>query len=333
MRYFFLFLFLYIFNVNGFSQGCCSGGAGSPIVGSASSGVLQEYQMELSFNYQANKSHQFLSGNVQSNSLFESLKTDYLFLRTDYGISEKLTLSIASGYYIRKELIESENVDTILSSGLSDLIIFPRYSVYSVNNDFKRTEIALGIGIKIPLGSHMDSSLTLLASSFAPGFPENDIYSLNPPSLQTTNGSHDFMFHSFFYRNYQKNKLSLFISTLYIKKSFNSLGINFGNYSSIGFFVSKIFVRKWMITTQIKAEKIGNIKSAQNIDLNGFYNIDPISTGSKKWFCIPQISYSSNGLTFFATGEIPIYQYLNGTQIGSENQFTLGINYRFLLKK
>lgn len=57
-------------------------------MGSASSGVLQEYQMELSFNYQANKSHQFLSGNVQSNSLFESLKTDYLFLRTDYGISE-----------------------------------------------------------------------------------------------------------------------------------------------------------------------------------------------------------------------------------------------------
>ena len=45
------------------------------------------------------------------------------------------------------------------------------------------------------------------------------------------------------------------------------------------------------------------------------------------------ISYSKNGLTVYATSEIPLYQYLNGTQVGSQNQFTVGVNYRFLIKK
>jgi hypothetical protein len=28
-----------------------------------------------------------------------------------------------------------------------------------------------------------------------------------------------------------------------------------------------------------------------------------------------------------------LYQYLNGTQVGSQYQFTVGVNYRFLTKE
>jgi len=316
-------------NGNIYAQGCCSGGAGSPIAGGAATGVLQENQMEISLNYQFNQSDQFYKGDVKSAPLFENLSSDYLFFRTDYGVSKKLTLSVATGYYLKKALIETNNVDTTSASGLSDLIILPRYSVYNKSANFKRTEIALGIGIKIPLGAPNDSSISIPISSWNP----NDIYQMNPPTVQTTNGSNDFMFYSFFYREYQKRKLRLFVSTLYIKKSFNSLGVKFGDYTSVGFFASKTFFRKWGVTTQIKAERIGEIQAAENIDLNGFYFIDPISTGSKKWFFIPQLSYSQNGITIFATSEIPLYQHLNGTQVGSKQQFTVGINYRFLTKE
>ena len=44
-----------------FSQGCCSGGAGSPIAGGAATGVLQENQMEISLNYQFNQSNKFFN--------------------------------------------------------------------------------------------------------------------------------------------------------------------------------------------------------------------------------------------------------------------------------
>ena len=160
-----------------------------------------------------------------------------------------------------------------------------------------------------------------------------DLYSINPPLVQTTNGSNDFMFYSFIFREYQKRKLRLFISALHVKKNFNSLGVKFGDYSSLGLFVSKTFFRKWGLTSQLKLEHIGKIKAAENIDLLADYNIEPISTGSNKAFFTPQISYSQKGLTFFVTSEIPIYQYLHGTQIGSQNQFTFGVNYRFLTKK
>jgi len=327
MRLFLIAIISLLINSNAFAQGCCSGGASSPIAGGAATGVLQENQMEISLNYQFNQSNKFFNEYKESTPLFSDLSSDYLFLRTDYGVSKKLTLSIASGYYLDKSLIETDNADTTSSSGLGDLIVFPRYSIYNKNANFKRTEIALGLGIKIPLGTHKDS--TLVYSDAWIG----DIYSLNPPTVQTTSGSNDFIFYSFFFREYQKRKLRFFITTLHVKKGFNSSGIKYGDYTSVGLFASKTFFYRWGVTAQIKAEKIGQIQSADNIDLEGFYNISPESTGSKKWFFIPQLSYSQNGLTVFATSEIPLYQHLNGTQVGSEYQFTVGVNYRFLTKE
>tara|TARA_B100000780_G_scaffold135938_1_gene95215 strand:- start:143 stop:1153 length:1011 start_codon:yes stop_codon:yes gene_type:complete len=314
-------------NINIYAQGCCSGGAGSPIAGGAASGVLQEYQMEISANYQFNKSNSFYTGSKLTEPLFDNLTSNYMFFRTDYGVSKKLTLSLATGYYLDKSLIESDNTDTTTSKGFGNLIILPRYSIYNKSQNFKRTEIALGLGVMLPLGTHMDS--TLVYSDEWIG----DIYSLNPPTVQTTSGSNDFMLYSFFFQEYQKRKLRLFMTTLLIKKGYNSLGIKFGDYSSLGIFVSKTIFRQWSVTTQLKLEHVGKIKSAENIDLLAYYNIDPISTGSNKAFFIPQISYSRNGLTFFATSEIPVYQYLHGTQVGSNQQFTFGINYRFLTKE
>ena len=327
MRLFLITIISLLFNSNIFAQGCCSGGAGSPIAGGAATGVLQENQMEISLNYQFNQSNKFFNEHKEAIPLFSDLSSDYLFFRTDYGVSKKLTLSIASGYYLDKSLIETDNADTTSSSGLGDLIIFPRYSIYNKTTNFKRTEIAIGLGLKIPLGAHNDSTLTYSDQWIG------DIYQTNPPTVQTTSGSNDFMFYSFFFREFQKRKLRLFMTALHVKKGFNPSGIKYGDYTSIGFFASKTFFYRWGVTSQIKAENIGQIKAAENIDLEGFYNISPESTGSKKWFFIPQFSYSQNGLTVFATSEIPLYQHLNGTQVGSQYQFTVGVNYRFLTKE
>ena len=327
MRFCLIIILTLIFNVQLIAQGCCSGGAGSPIAGGAATGVLQENQMEISVNYQYNESNKFFTEDRETTPLFNSLSSDYLFFRVDYGLSKKLTVSLASGYFLDKSLIEKDNAGTFSSSGLGDLIIFPRYSIYNKSANFKRTEIALGLGFKMPLGTHKDSTL-VYSDEFV-----GDIYSLNPPTVQATNGSNDLMFYSFLFREYQKRKLRLFASALHVQKGFNSLGFKFGNYTSFGFFASKSFFIRWGITAQIKAEKIGQIKAAENIDLVGFYSIDSKSTGSKKLFFIPQVSYSKNAITVFATSEIPLYQNLNGVQVGSQNQFTLGVNYRFLIKE
>lgn len=332
MRIFFIVVFCFS-SYFVYAQGCCSGGAGSPIAGGAATGVLQQYQMEISMNFQHNSSTKFYAQDEETEPLFEKLNSNYHFFRTDYGLSDKLTLSLAAGYYAKKSLEDKTEASSYSSAGFGDFIIFPRYNIYNKEGDFKRTEITIGLGYKLPLGTHQDSTLKTPASSWAPGFPDKDIYQLNPPTVQTTTGSNDLMLYSFLFQDFQKRKLRLFVSGLYIKKSYNSLGIKFGDYASLGFFASKTFFRKWGLTTQLKLEHIEKIQSAENIDLVADYNIDPLSTGSSKAFIIPQLSYTHNSMTFFAVSEIPIYQYLHGIQVGSQTQFTFGINYRFLLKE
>lgn len=75
------------------------------------------------------------------------------------------------------------------------------------------------------------------------------------------------------------------------------------------------------------------MKTDKLVDMIAFYNIYPESTGNRKVFVAPQISYSFKNLTIYALSEIPVYQYLNGSQVGSQYQFTSGISYKFNLKK
>lgn len=325
---FFTGVFFLLFSIiQGLSQGCCSGGSGSPIVGDASAGVLLKDQMEFSLSYQYFQSNHFFSEGKETDALFDNLYNNYLFFRTDYGISKRVTLSIGSGYFINKSLVELGNTKTISADGFGDLLVFPRFNVYQKSSVLKRTEATLGVGLKLPVGKHDDAYLVF--SSPVTG----DIYSYAPPTVQTTNGSQDLMFYGFLFRDYQIRKLRFFTTILYIKKSYNSLGQRFGDYASIGFFASKSITNALGITVQLRGELIGKMRAAEGVDLLAQYNIDQNSTGSKKLFFVPQISYSYKKFSFFITSEIPIYQYLEGTQIGSQYQFTSGFAYRFLTRK
>jgi len=334
MRLIVLLIFSFLFQNIAFSQGCCSGGGSNPIAGGTATGVLQKYQMEVSLNYQNNTSNKFFEGTEEASQegIYDKLSSEYLFLRTDYGISKKLTLSLATGYHLNKTLSYKDQDTSASSSGFGDLIIFPRYDIYNETKGNIRSEITLGFGVKIPIGSHTD---TMKITS--------DVWDLIPPTIQLSTGGTDLVFYSFFFREYKKQKLRFFANSLYIKKGYNSLDEKFGDYTSISLFASKTFFRKWGITTQLKAERIGQIEVRQSklLDLivsDQYFGLPNFldkqkATGSKKWLFIPQISYSQSGITVFAKAEIPLYQYLNGTQIGSNQQFTVGVNYRFLTKE
>ena len=79
-----------------YSQGCCSGGAGNPIAGGAATGVLQKNQVDTALIYQHAESNKFYTGDSYADPLYNKFHSNYLFFRVDYGLSEKLTLSVAS---------------------------------------------------------------------------------------------------------------------------------------------------------------------------------------------------------------------------------------------
>ena len=341
MRLIVLIIFSLLFQNFAFSQGCCSGGGSNPIAGGTATGVLQQYQMEVSLNYQVNQSNKFFEGaeEVEQEGTYDELSSEYLFLRTDYGISKKLTLSLATGYHLNKALRLKGEDSTANSTGLGDLIIFPRYDIYNKTKGNIRSEITLGLGVKLPIGSH--DEINSNSRSLTPEYL--------PPTIQLSTGGTDIMLYAFFFREYKKQKLRVFGNSLYIKKGYNSLDEKYGDYTSISLFVGKTFLRKWGLTTQLKGESIGQLQVRQSklIGLIATSAEDPFAagfeagqlaekienTGAKKVVFIQQISYSQNSFTIFATSEIPFYQNLNEYQFASQNQFTIGINYRFLTKE
>lgn len=310
------------------AQGCCSGGSGSPIAGGASQGVLLDRQMEIAANYQYIGTHKFYSKDHDTAALFDNLSSNYLYLRCAYGVTKDFTMSIESGYFTNKTLIGLDKRDTTTSSGIGDLIFFPRYDIYNHTTENTRTEITLGLGYKIPLGKHDDSTVVYTNPTTGKKY-----YTISAPTVQPTSGSQDFIFYAFLFRGYPIKKIQFFANSLYVKKGWNSLGEKFGDYASLGLFAGKTIFRKTSITLQVKGEWVGKMQAAKNVDLLANYNIDITSTGGRKVLFVPQISYNRKAFIIYATSEIPLYQYLNGTQVGSQYQFTAGVSYRFYTAK
>jgi hypothetical protein len=334
MRYL-IFCLLSVFLSNNIqAQGCCSGGSGSPIAGGVSQGVLQEGQMEFGLNHQYSYSNDLFKGDVLDTALvnkIDNLNSNYLYFRMAYGVTKNLTLSVESGYFLNRDLVKlhPENIDnTQKSSGIADLIIFPRYDLYNKSKSKHQTEITVGLGVKIPLGKYNDSSLVYEDPSTG-----QKQYTTSAPTVQPTNGSHDLFFYGFAMRDYKKLKFKVFASAMYVKKGWNPLGQKFGDYFSIGLFVGKTFFKKIGVTIQAKGEWVDAMQSAPGVDLLAMYNIDVKSTGSEKYSFVPQINYSLGSFTFFLMSDIPFYQSMRGTQIGAKHQLTTGITYRFMPKK
>jgi len=308
---------------NCISQGCCSGGSGSPIAGGASQGVLLDRQMELAGNFQYIQTDKFFSGSKDTIPLFKSFLSNYLYGKVAYGVTKDFTMSVEAGYFLGKRQIGISN-DTAQSKGIADLILFPRYDVYNHTDERKRVELTVGMGLKIPLGKYMDSTITYHNPTTGQNY-----YTTSPPTVQPTNGSHDFIFYSFFFRGFPLHNFRLFANAFYIKKGWNPLGEKFGDYSSISLFAGKTVFKKLGITVQLKGEHIAKMKSAKDVDILALYNVDTASTGVVKVFVTPQLSYTFKSFTIYGLSEFPIYQYVNKAQIASQYQFTLGVSYRF----
>jgi hypothetical protein len=310
-----------------FAQGCCSGGSGSPVAGGTSQGVLADRQAEIAMNYQYINSDKFLTGDKPVMNFLKNYNTEYLYSRFAYGVTKSFTMSLESGYFLNKTQIGLGN-DKVTGSGIGDLIIFPRYDVYTHNTEKTRDEITVGIGDKIPIGKYLDSSVV-----FTDPITGKNYYTPKPPAVMSTNGSNDFIFYGFAFRGYPEKKFRLFTSILYVRKGWNPLGQKFGDYASVGLFAGKTFFKKLGVTLQLKGEWVDIMKYNHNIDMLARYNLDVTSTGGKRVLFVPQLGYSYKSFSFFALSEIPLYQYVNGTAIASQYLFTFGVSYRFFTVK
>ncbi len=312
------------------SAQCCAGGAGSPIAGGTSQGVLMKDQIELNTNFQFISSDKFYKGDSpDTNKYFDQFKSTYQYFRLAFGVTEKLTMSVETGnYFQKKELgLNNDASKTYTSSGFSDLIIFPRYNVLNRHTATTKTDLTLGLGFKIPIGSYNDST------GIVEPFSGKTIYITNPQAVQPTTGAQDVIFYAFFFRGYPVKNIRFFANALYIRKGWNPLGERMGDFASIGLFAGKTFFNDFGLTLQVRGEMVGRMTLNKNILLYAYPNYDPEATGFKKVFVTPQVSYSKGKFTLYALADIPVYQYVNKIQVGTQLQVTTGLSFRFFATK
>ncbi len=307
---------------------CCGGGGGSPIAGGSSQGVLLENQMEINTNLQYIHTTRFFTGDQRDTNFMDSYSSTYSYSRLAYGLSKRFTISLEAGYWLDKTEVGKNKSVTYTSKGIGDIIIFPRYNVFNIEKNHKKTELTVGLGFKIPLGTHNDSSEIISTDPFLDNY-----FVTKPLSVQTSSGSQDLIFYTFISRTYSLYDFRVFANALYVKKGWNPIGEKMGDYASVGLYAGKTFFKNLGITLQLKGEWIDKMKLNETILLNAYPNYDPEATGSKKIFFVPQVSYSYKGFVIYALSEIPIYQYVAKTQIASQFQTTVGISYRFMMKK
>lgn len=285
--------------------------------------------MEINSNFQYINTNKFYRGDSKDTGVyFDAYSSQYLYTRIAYGVTKNFTMSVETGYWINKTQVGLNASETMTSSGIGDLVFFPRYDIINRTCENKRVELTVGLGIKIPIGSYNDSV------GWVEPFSGNTYYKTMPLSVQNSSGANDAIFYTFFYRGFPDNNFRLFANAMYIYKGWNPLGEKVGDFASIGLFAGKTFFKKLGVTLQVRAEWIDKMKLNETVFLYNYPNYDPEATGSKKVFFVPQLSYPLlDNLTFYASSEIPLYQYVTNNQVGSELQFTGGISWRFLTYK
>jgi hypothetical protein len=303
---------------------CCAVGGGNPMAGDASLGVLAEKQLELSSVYQHISTTKFLNGSAPDTNFLSRFSSDYTYNRIAFGVTNRLTMSVEIGYWLGKRQDGLRNDDTYATSGFGDLILMPRYNLMSSSENTGWNELSAGMGIKIPIGSFNDS-----VGHLEP-FSGETYYTNMPPAVQPSSGSQDIIFNLFYANTNPSHKLKLSANVMYIRKGWNPIGEKFGDFASLGIFVGKSFRKKLNLALQIKGEWIDKMQINEDILMYAFPNYDPDATGSMKVFASPQLSYSFRSkIILFLQGDIPVYQYVNKTQIASQYQMSLGLTYRF----
>lgn len=316
---------------------CCAGGSGCSIAGGASTGVLQERQVELSTNFQFINTNKFYKKDKlapDSTRTFDGFSSNYQYFKIGYGLTKNFTFSVETGYYFEKKEtgLHNDPKTTYTSKGIGDLILFPRYDIVNRTKGNHHHEITLGLGYKIPLGSFNDST-----GNVEP-FSGTTYYVTQPTSVQLSSGAQDIIFYTFLFRGYTKQNFRIFANAFYIKKSFNPNGEKLGDYSSVALFASKSFFNHLGIVLQARYEQVQPMQINENILLFGKpSNYNPEATGYKKVYITPQISFTQGKFTLFASTDFPVYQFLNTsdyyTQVGSQHQTTVGLSFRFFAVK
>lgn len=302
-----LVILLLCFPSHNYAQNCCA-----PTV--PQQGVLGEtvslpYTLEVGIHYEVLSSRKlFEESQEKENKNNKEAIWKQATLSVSYGIIPNMGIRLITPFKWKQISWNYSNGRINKNSrGIGDITCMLRYSL--LPRDFVNyRELSVGLGVKAPIGS-VES--------------RDDLGILLSEELQPGTGSWDYNISLSFYQGFELVDFTLSgIYNITNKHNEYEFGNQFSYLVSSNFHLYKRFDLSIALSGMISGKD-----TDENIVLN--------ETGRNQLWLTPGIQYQviSNFLRFHVFYEIPVYQHVNGVQLGSSNNIRITLTSMIPLKK
>lgn len=305
-----LIIFLSYGSKNVIAQTCSC--AGAPLLGTQSYGTTESGNIEIGVTHEYNDISNLYAGSSFLDDDNSIRSTNSTLMEMNYGITRRVSLSATFSYVSKNRVTgrQTQNPEDITTRGFGDGIFLLKY-VVKESSLASQYQVALGSGLKTPIGT------TSLKQNNLP---------LNA-DMQPGSGAWDAVLWSYVSASFVPHtNFSVFaVNTFRITGTNERFGENdryrFGNewFSVLGAgnsITEKLgysFALRFRHTTQDQ-------RNEQQMP----------NTGGTWVMINPALSYSlTNQLFFRVGGQIPVYQYLKGTQPTTSYTLSLSAFFSF----
>jgi len=272
--------------------------------GSANMGVMNKNSLRVMAFYRYQFAKDYYKGDKRNDDLriYESANYNYAGTLLGYGISDRLSAELETGYFLNKSVnYRSETLPQQTGFGLSNALVSMKYALYQ--NTEKRFEITGAAGVNIPYRRDLQRvDGTVL-----------------PYDVQPSTASYGIVLQSYLIKENSFRSIRYFWINRFDKNFTNPDGYVFGSVLNSSAFFSRHFIfgqgmaKDWTLILQLRF---------QHTEPNVGYKEN--ASGGRSLILSPQINCSLNEIwNISVLYEKPIYQYYHGIQ--------LGINYAFLI--
>lgn len=281
----------------------------NPVGGTDNLLVLEKNALRIISFYKYGQGNQYFEGTRHAD--FDRISKayyNYLSAAVGYGLTNKLTLEVESGYFLNKtQNYNLQPAYSLTGKGLSNAVVMAKYAIYS--EPFERIYITGAAGAKIPFSRELQWS--------------PDHVKL-PVEVQPTIGAYGGVISTSFVKESSGTGMRYFFTSRIEMNAPNREDYRLGTSLYNSFYVSKHLMQPWLRDNWTAILQVRNeIRTPDKV--NGKVKE---SSGSTLFFISPQLNYVLKG-DWYLSGmvDFPVYQDFKGTQLGA------GVGFTFILSK
>jgi len=273
---------------------------------------LDKKSLRLITFYRYNYGNQFYEGNERSDfDLIRSANYNYTGTLIGYGLFNKLTMEADLGYFINKTYTYNLDPPYPLSgSGFSSSVLSVKYGL--IKNNEKRFFISSSLGAKIPFSTKPVT---------------RDGVEL-PVELQPSIGAFGLVFQIFMVKEKSLTGSRYFLTSRLDVNSENKQEYKLGASLFSSIYYSKHLMFPWLKGDWTIILQIRDEIRQKDRKTTGWIE----STGSNILYFSPQLNlFIKEKLNVSLMVDVPVYKYLNGTQLATKYGISLNLSRDFRL--